>query len=187
MNSVIELETNRLKLRQWKASDLPAFSQMNADTEVMRYFPHVLSEHESNILANKLKKLIAEQTWGLWAVEIKLTKTFIGFVGLHKSSIDLSVSPCIEIAWRLSQKYWGKGYATEAAFEVLSTAFIRLKINEIYSFTSSVNVRSQSVMTRLNMVNTGNNFDHPNIIKNHPLREHVLYKLNAEQWRLSTK
>ena len=182
MSKSIQLETERLKLRQWKNSDLPAFSEMNADPIVMKYFPNTLSEDESNAIANKCKDLISKRSWGFWAVEIEEEKEFIGFVGLHKTSYDLPFTPCVEIGWRLGKKYWGKGYATEAAFEALKFAFEELKLSEVYSFTSVSNMQSWSVMERLNMQNLKKNFEHPMVPERHPLREHVLYKITAEQW-----
>ena len=182
MNEIIELETDRLKLRQWKESDFPLFATMNADPVVMEYYPNTLSEDESNAMANKLKKLISERSWGFWAVETKKGKAFIGFVGLHKPTYDLPVTPCVEVGWRLDKKYWGKGYATEAARESLRFAFEKLKLNEVYSFASVSNERSWSVMKRLKMKNTERNFEHPIIPEGHPLREHVLYKITAKQW-----
>lgn len=182
MSKSIQLETERLKLRQWKNSDFPAFSEINADPVVMKYFPNTLSEDESNAIANKCKDLISKRSWGFWAVEIKEEKEFIGFVGLHKTSYDLPFTPCVEIGWRLGKKYWGKGYATEAAFEALKFAFEELKLSEVYSFTSVSNMQSWSVMERLNMQNLKKNFEHPMVPERHPLREHVLYKITAEQW-----
>ena len=186
MKAIVELETERLKLRQWKERDLPLFAEINADPDVMEYYPSALNEAESNSMANKLKQLISERSWGFWAVETKKEKQFIGFVGLHKPAYDLPVTPCVEVGWRLEKEYWGKGYATEAARESLRFAFEELKLNEVYSFASVSNKRSWSVMKRLNMVNTGYNFEHPIIPKNHPLREHVLYKITAEDWATKT-
>ena len=40
---MIELETPRLNMRQWTPEDLPALASLNADSEVMRFFPAVLS------------------------------------------------------------------------------------------------------------------------------------------------
>lgn len=182
MKEIIELETERLKLRQWKESDYLPFSEINADPVVMEYYPKTLSIDESNAMANKLKGLISGQSWGFWAVETKNKNEFIGFVGLHKSTYDLPVTPCVEIGWRVCRKYWGKGYATEAAQESLKFAFEELKLSEVYSFTSVSNKRSWSVMERLKMENTKKNFEHPIIPEGHPLREHVLYKITSEQW-----
>lgn len=106
----------------------------------------------------------------------------MGFVGLHETTYDLPVTPCVEISWRLAKKYWGKGYATEAAKASLAVAFTTLELYEIFSFTSVLNKKSRAVMERLRMTNTQENFEHPIIPKNHPLREHVLYQINKQQW-----
>lgn len=183
MNKVVELSTDRLLLRQWKEEDFPLFAKMNSDPVVMEYYPSILSEDESNAMARKLRALISERSWGFWAVETIKENTFIGFVGLHEPTYDLPVTPCIEVGWRLGKEWWGNGYATEAARESLRFAFEELGLGEVYSFTSVSNKKSWSVMERLNMSNTGNNFEHPIIPEGHALREHVLYKITKEQWK----
>lgn len=60
------METQRLKLRQWIASDRKPFSKLNADPQVMEYFPDVLSETESNAMADIIESLIGENGWGFW-------------------------------------------------------------------------------------------------------------------------
>lgn len=186
MGEIVELKTSRLILRQWKECDFIHLARMNADPDVMEYYPSTLNEEESNVMANKLKTLITERGWGFWAVEILKTKEFIGFVGLHRPTYDLPVTSCVEVGWRLGKKYWGNGYATEAAQESLRFAFENLGLKEIYSFASVKNRKSWLVMERLKMINTENNFEHPIIPEGHYLREHVLYKITADQW-LNTK
>lgn len=183
MGKVVELRTKRLKLRQWKDDDFSVFARMNSNPAVMEYYPSVMSETESNEMANKIRTLIENRGWGFWAVEESSTHSFIGFVGLHEPTYDLAVTPCVEIGWRLGKDYWGKGYATEAANECLKYAFEELKLNEVYSFASTQNKKSWSVMERICMVNTGQNFEHPIIPEGHQLREHVLYKITKKQWR----
>ena len=185
VNKIIQLQTDRLILRQWQDDDLKAFARMCADPDVMKFYPNTLTNEESNVMANKIRGLIDEQSWGLWAVELKDKDCFIGFVGLHKPHYELPITPCVEVGWRLSKEYWGKGYATEAARESLKFAFNQLELNEVYSFASVSNNKSWRVMERLGMSNTGNNFEHPDIPEGQPLREHVLYKITKAQW-LST-
>ena len=97
--------------------------------------------------------------------------------------IYLPFTPCTEIGWRLSNKYWGNGYATEAANVALKYAFEILQLNEVFSFTSLQNRKSKAVMERLNMVNTMQNFEHPNLPVGHILQEHILYKITKSQWK----
>ncbi len=183
---MIEIQTKRLLLRQWRQEDLPIFARLNKDPVVMAYYPSILSTEESNVLAEKLVNLISERGWGFWAVESVRHKSFVGFVGLNEPTYELSVTPCVEIGWRLSKEYWGKGYATEAAKASLNIAFRRLHLKEVYSFTSVLNQKSRAVMERLNMVNTKSNFTHPRIPQNSPLREHVLYKIDKQRWEKVT-
>lgn len=183
------IETDRLCLRQWQASDFAIFAEINADPEVMAYFPKLLPESVSNIIAKKCQQLIEDKGWGLWAVSLKPSSeihdngTFIGFVGLNETHADMSFAPAVEIAWRLHKDYWGQGYATEAARAALLFAFTELELNEVVSFTAVINERSQLIMERIGMTNTQANFYHPALNKNHRLAEHVLYKITRQQWQ----
>jgi len=182
MAKVVDIKTKRLLMRQWRDEDLFDFWLLNSDPEVMQYLPVIPSEEDSNVLANKIINLLEENGWGFWAVETISDNSFIGFVGLNKPKYELPVNPCIEVGWRLARNYWGKGYATEAGKASLEFAFNNLNVNEIYSFTSVANKRSEAVMGRLNMVNTNSNFNHPTIPDNSPYKEHVLYKIDKESW-----
>ena len=107
---------------------------------------------------------------------------FIGFVGLHEPTYKLPVTPCVEIGWRLGRKHWGYGYATEAATAALDFVFMSLGLEQVYAFASVTNTRSRSVMERLNMTNTKQNFEHPIIPEKSLLREHCLYGIKRSQW-----
>jgi ribosomal-protein-alanine N-acetyltransferase len=180
---IIELQTQRLLLRQWKEQDLAAFAELNSNPTIMEFFPNLLSREQSDTMAQKCQSLIANRGWGLWATELKCTGEFIGYVGLHEPEATLPCVPCTEIGWRLHKRHWGRGYATEAASEVVRFGFQDICLNEIVSFTTIANVRSRAVMERLGMINTNENFEHPSIPANHPLSEHVLYKISRSDWQ----
>lgn len=185
MNKMVvinELETSRLRLRQWQESDFPQFAQLNADPDVMRYFPATLSENESNAMANKIQDLIQTHGWGFWAVEVKNQHQFIGFVGLNAPQDDLPFTPCTEIGWRLAKNYWGMGYAQEAAKAALGFGFDNLGLDKIYAFTSVQNYHSENLMKRLGMQNTQQNFYHPRVPSGHRLQEHLLYEISKTNW-----
>ena len=187
-NKIIHtIETERLYLRQWQASDFATFAEMNADPEVMQYFPKLLTPRVSDIIANKCQQLIADNGWGLWAVSLKVDEEnsgdFIGFVGLNDTHANMSFAPAVEIAWRLSKEHWGQGYATEAARTSLNFAFTELGLEEVVSFTAVINKRSQLIMQRIGMTDTQDNFYHPALKSTHPLAEHVLYKISRQQWQ----
>ena len=182
MDKLIEMTTDRLRLRQWKKDDFPAFAALNADAEVMKYYPGVLTQLESNDMAERFEALLEYNGWGFWVVEKLDDKKFMGFVGLNEPTYELPVTPCIEIGWKLAKEYWGYGYASEAAKASLAVAFEELDLSEVYSFTSVLNKKSQAVMERLGMIDMKKNFKHPMIPADHKLSEHVLYKLEKKNW-----
>jgi RimJ/RimL family protein N-acetyltransferase len=182
MHAPIEFETPRLLLRQWKAADREPFAALNADPNVMAHFPAPLTREESDALADRCERLIAERRWGAWATEIKATGEFIGFVGLHIPQDDLPISPCVEILWRLAQAYWRQGFATEAARGALHIGFEVLRLPEIVSFTVPSNTRSRAVMKRLGMQMDAATFEHPGVPVGHALRTHCNYRLSRDGW-----
>jgi RimJ/RimL family protein N-acetyltransferase len=185
MAELIELETERLWLRQWIESDREPFARLNADPRVMEFLPSILDRAASDAMVDLIQTKIIEKGWGFWAVESKQDQQFIGFVGLEIPKADLPFSPCVEIGWRLAFEYWGKGYATEAAKAALKFGFDRLELPEIVSFTTIDNHRSSAVMERLEMNRDAETFEHSSLPPGHTLREHCLYRLSREKWRSS--
>jgi 3-dehydroquinate dehydratase/shikimate dehydrogenase len=172
------IETERLMLRPWKPEDLDPFAELNADTRVMEYFPACLTREESDLCANKIIDQFNSRGWGLWAVTVKDGPDFIGYVGLNPISFDAHFTPALEIGWRLAYPYWGKGYAVEGAKAVLHYAFETLKVKELVSITVVKNLRSRRVMEKIGMTyDPKDDFDHPRLAEDSPLRRHVLYRI----------
>jgi RimJ/RimL family protein N-acetyltransferase len=179
---LIELLTSRLMLRQWSERDRVPFAAMNADPAVMRYFPALLRRDESDALVDGFMDRLLLDGYGLWAVEVRATNHFVGFAGLAVPSWDAPFAPCTEIGWRLAASAWGRGYATEAATAAITTAFDQAGLEEVVSFTTTSNLRSQKVMQRLGMTHDpSEDFDHP-LVADGPLRRHVLYRLSRASW-----
>lgn len=172
----MEICTQRLLLRPWREDDLVPFRAVGADPAVMEFFPSVLSAAESDALARQLMASFAKTGWGMWAVE--LAGAFIGTVGLKVPAVPLPFGPCVEVAWRLDRKHWGRGYATEAARAAMDHGFKEVGLAEIVSFTALPNTKSRAVMERLGMTADGE-FDHPVLPEGHWLRRHVLYRKKA--------
>jgi len=174
------LETERLILREWIDGDIQPFVDMNCDPDVMRFFPKHLTAEESRQFIAKSNSILLEKQFGLWAVEIKESGEFIGFIGLAIPTFETSFTPCTEIGWRLTKQSWGKGYATEGAKRVLQYAFKNLDLKEVVSFTSELNRPSIKVMERIGMKRSpSEDFNHPRVEKGHRLERHVLYRKRA--------
>ncbi|AMX01310.1 GNAT family N-acetyltransferase [Microbulbifer thermotolerans] len=187
MVRIIQPQTERLRLRQWRDEDSAPFAALNADPRVMEYFPGTLDRAASDAAMRRNRTHIAERGWGFWAVERKEGGEFIGFVGIKQAPEVLPFAPCVEIGWRLAAEFWGCGYASEAARASLEVAFEILRLSEIVSFTALQNYRSQRVMQRLGMCAEPHAFDHPLLPESSPLRRHCLYRLSAAQWRCNSE
>ena len=143
---MLTLGTPRLHLRPWTPDDYAPFRALNADPDVMRFFPACLSAAESDAMADEIiRRFERQKAFGLWVAEEKSSREFTGFVGLNIPSAPFDFSPCTEIGWRLAKRFHGKGYATEAANAVLHHAFMTLNMPEIVAFTAKVNLPSERV------------------------------------------
>ncbi len=172
------LMARQIVLRQWKESDLEPFAAMNADPEVMRFFPKPLALEESALSMARARARIEEHGWGWWAVEVD--GAFAGFTGLAEPRFAAHFTPCVEIGWRLRKEFWGQGIGFEAAKQAMAYAFGELKLRELVSFTAAVNLRSRRLMERLGFLHdSDDDFDHPEIAEGNWLRRHVLYRKQA--------
>ena len=149
---------------------------MNADPDVMEFFPSTLTEEASTKSMHAFQQEIDTKGFGLWPVELKSSGEMIGFIGLHEATFAADFTPCIEIGWRLRKSVWNQGLATEGALACLEFAFGVLKLPEIYSFTAVLNKRSEHIMEKIGMTRAGE-FDHPKVAEGDRLRRHVLYRI----------
>jgi ribosomal-protein-alanine N-acetyltransferase len=176
------LETSRLSLRRFSEDDREPFARINADPRVMEFMPACLSRRESDLLFDRIKDHFGKHNFGLYAVELRETRAFIGFVGLATPRFEAHFTPCLEIGWRLSADHWGRGLATEGARAVANHAFDVLRLDALVSFTSTANIRSRRVMEKIGMTrDPSDDFDHPALPEGHPLRRHVLYRLRKQE------
>ena len=175
-----ERRTARLVLRRWRGADREPFARLNADAEVMRFFPAPLGRADSDALADRADALFDLHGFGLWAVERLDIGAFIGFTGLAPMPAGIPGSGGVEVGWRLARSAWGQGYATEAATAALRFGFDLLGLAEVNSITAVVNIRSRAVMERLGM-QPADEFDHPRVPEPSTLRRHVRYVLTAPE------
>jgi ribosomal-protein-alanine N-acetyltransferase len=174
------IKTERLLLRRWLDSDRLPFQNMNADPRVMEFFPALLSPAESDALIDRAQAHFDSHCFGPFAVELLENQFLIGFIGLSIPNFDAPFIPAVEIGWRLAFDCWGRGFATEGARAVINFAFEDLGLDSLVSFTVPENLRSRRVMEKLGMTHDpADDFDHPRLPEDHPMRRHVLYRLTS--------
>jgi ribosomal-protein-alanine N-acetyltransferase len=177
------IATERLILRGWQPGDREPFAALNADPRVAEFLGPPLDRAASDALIDRIVGHWSTDGHGQWALERREDGAFLGFVGLAAPSFEAAFTPCVEVGWRLAADAWGHGYATEAARAALRFGFEAIGLDEIVSFTTVANVRSRAVMERLGMRrDPADDFDHPRLAEDDPLRPHVLYRLAREEW-----
>lgn len=177
------LTTERTILRPWRDDDLDAFAELNADPEVMRFFPRIQSREESAAAIERFQAHIDRHGYGFWALEDQASETCIGMLGLANTPDSLPVAPSIEIGWRLARRWWGQGLAPEAATECLRYAFTVLDLDQVVSFTATRNSPSRRVMEKIGLIRRPEwDFEHPGVAASTGLRDHVVYTIRRGEY-----
>ena len=147
MPRIPTLQTERLRLRPFRESDLDAYTAMCADPEVIRYLgdgrPFTRDQawrHMAMLVGHW-----ALRSYGMWAVEEISSGAFVGRIGCH----DPEGWPEFEIGWTLARPYWGMGYAYEGTVAAVQYAFMALGRDRVASFIRPDNVRSIRLAERL--------------------------------------
>lgn len=143
----VTLETPRLLLRKFRASDLDAYAQMSADAEVMKFLGTGVTLGRNDAWRSIAAILGHWQLlgYGMWAIEERQTGAFIGRAGF----LDPPGWPGFEVGWVLGRQHWGRGYASEAARAALEYAFQTLRRERVISLIRPGNERSIRVAEKL--------------------------------------
>ncbi len=170
------LETERLILRDWRDSDRAPFAAMNADAEVMRYFPTVQSREQSDASVDRIAAHFEQYGFGLFALQEKDGRAFVGFTGFQTVTVESPIKGELEIGWRLARAWWRRGLAFEAASACLEWIGRKGTMARIVSMTAAVNAPSRGLMEKLGLTHRPEfDFDHPQIEPSSPLARHVVY------------
>ena len=177
MSSEMKLESPRLRLRRWRPQDRAPFAAINAEPAVGRYLAPLTPEGLDAML-DRIEAHFARYGWGYWALEEREGGSLIGLCGLMHVSWKAFFTPAVEISWRLSTGWQGKGLAGEAAHAVLDCAFGPLELDRVVAFTVATNTPSLRLMGRLGMRKIGE-FDNSGLPEGHPLRRNVVCEILA--------
>jgi len=170
-------KSERLGFRNWLTDDLPLLAEINADPDVMEFFPTVQNLAQAEGFMIRMQKQLADKGRCYFAVEKLEDGAFIGFIGLSEQTFEASFTPCVDIGWRLAKKEWNKGYATEGAKKCLDYAFNHLNIEKVNGIAPKVNLRSIQVMEKIGMKKVAD-FIHPLLNNDERLKECVLYEIH---------
>jgi RimJ/RimL family protein N-acetyltransferase len=145
------LETERLVIRTFEASDADPWLAMVTDPEVRRFLPsgpEPTTELARRVIGER-QAMEAELGHAMWAVEEKATATFAGQCGLRP--VDEGAGPEIDLAYHYSRACWNKGYGTEAAIAVLAHGLGSVGLDAVMAVVVPENVGSWRVMEKAGM------------------------------------
>ena len=148
MPSTIVFETDRLVLKKFNLTDAQGFYELNLDPEVIRHTGDVpfasVAEAESFI---RSYDHYIRYGFGRWSVFIRDSGDYIGFCGLNYRSALVEV----DVGFRILKRYWGQGYATEAARGCLLYGFKEYALDRIVARAMRENLASHRVIQKLGM------------------------------------
>jgi putative acetyltransferase len=145
------LKTDRLLMRRFRLTDLNDFYEYAKDPVVgpNAGWDYHRTRDESLLLLKKFTK-----SNEIWAIEHVETSKVIGSIGIHRDRKRENKSARM-IGYVINSKYWGKGYATEAAKKIMEYAFDQLDIDLISAYHYSHNDRSKRVIRKCGMTHEG--------------------------------
>lgn len=159
---------------------------MSADPEVMAHLMPLDSPGATDSWIERQQVHLKNEGMCFWAIELKETGEFIGAAGLLRVTYEAHFTPAVEVGWRIDKRFWGKGYAPEAAAGAIGFGFERKGVQEIVANTAQANMNSRRVMEKLGMTNaSADDFEHPLVPLGNPLRQQVLYRLTRDRWLAS--
>lgn len=143
------IETQRLRLREYRTEDFEALLEILSDAETMQHYPKPYDAYGTRRWIQWNLDNYQRYGFGLWAIELKETGRFIGDCGLTMQNIDGQQLP--EIGYHIHKSHWRKGYAGEAARAVRDWAFENTDFDCLYSYMNASNRASSATAVSAGM------------------------------------
>lgn len=176
------LETPRLIMRRWQASDISPFMAMNRDPVVMEHFPNLLTPIQALASVEQFEVNFDTLDYSMWSLQLRDGGEFVGSVGLSPYILSKIDRPDVAIGWQLRSQFWGKGLALEAARAARDYAFEELNISELIAIAPEANLRSIRLMERMGMKNfEGEAIDDAAWPVSHASRRQLVYRISPSQ------
>lgn len=140
---MIELATRRLTLRRFVPGDANAMTNVLCDPEVMR-FSIAGVRRPSDVpvwLRHRIDEAGVHPDLGIRAVVERPGGGVIGYAGLRMDPARCGADVA-ELSYRLAQRCWGQGYATEAAAAIVEHGLGALRLPRIVAVVDPTNAAS---------------------------------------------
>ncbi len=167
------LTGRRLRFRGLRDGDMKYHREFLSHEEAIRYLfiEEDLDEYCRKWFGRQYYRYKKDRM-GLCAVELKDSGEFIGQCGLIRQQVDGAEE--VEIGYHFLPRYWGNGYATEAAVMCKDYAFSHGLAESVISLIYIENTPSQRVAVR-----NGMKVDRRTEFMNLPMD---MYRITRAQW-----
>ena len=175
MNVAPSLETSRLRLRPYADADVAELVPLIGTREVAATtlrIPHPYTEQDARSFV--ASALDADKIW--LAITLRADGRQIGGIGLR---IERQHERA-ELGYWLGLPYWGKGFATEAAREMVRYGFDELRLHRIFASHFRQNPASGRILLKLGMRHEGCLREH--ICKWDRFVDSELYGILRQDW-----
>jgi|GEM_PF-94756 len=145
------IETERLYLRHIQLSDEDGIFELDSSPAVHAYLGKrpITTRAQAREAIEYIRRQYLENGIGRWAVIDKETSEFIGWAGLKFIGEEINgLSGFYDVGYRLIERYWGRGLATEATIAALNYAFKTMKLREVYGMCDVRNKASRRVLEK---------------------------------------
>lgn len=152
-----KIETKRLYLRQINENDDQDFFELDSNPKVHEFLGNnpVTSIEESRGYIESILQQYKNFGIGRLAIIKKDTDEFIGWSGLKFEREVRTEFDYYDLGYRLKEKFWGQGYATEAALASLNYGFNDLKLNEICAAAYARHTVSNIILKKIGLKSSG--------------------------------
>lgn len=142
----VQLETKRLRLQPYTEDLAKRVAELAGDKAVAEstFVPHPYTVDLAMEWISAHKDWIANKTAYPLAIRIKETNELVGTMTLR---IDTQHNKG-ELAYWVGKPYWNKGYASEAAVEIIKFGFNEIGLQRIWSAAITSNPASTKVMQK---------------------------------------
>jgi ribosomal-protein-alanine N-acetyltransferase len=144
--------TPRILIREFTPDELNLLITIDADERLTQYVKKRTVEESKRVFKDSLKEYKNGSGLGRWGIFNMADNDFIGLCMLKPSDYD---AKSIELGYRLHQKYWGSGIATELSTALVAYGLKKVGLKEICAVTHPGNIASQRVLEKAGLVRHG--------------------------------
>ncbi|WP_452225626.1 GNAT family N-acetyltransferase [Lacinutrix chionoecetis] len=149
------IETERLLLRDMRDTDLEGMFELDSNPNVHRYLGNkpIKTKDEAKKTIESVLQQYNERGIGRFAVIEKESGTFIGWSGIRlNTEYNMNgFTKYYDVGYRLIERFWNKGYATESGKAAVAYAFNTMRLPELYGTTEIGNQASHNALLKIGL------------------------------------